>query len=133
MIKVLLVDDHAVLRDGLRFLLEAEGDIQIIGTAANGQEAVEQATLDCPDVVMMDISMPVMNGIEATKQICAICENTKVVILSMYHTNDYIQRALDAGAAGYLLKDSAGAELVTAIRTLHAGKPYFSQTTTKPW
>ena len=133
MIKVLLVDDHTVLRDGLRFLLEAEGDIQIIGTAANGQEAVEQATLDCPDVVMMDISMPVMNGIEATKQICAICENTKVVILSMYHTNDYIQRALDAGAAGYLLKDSAGAELVTAIRALHSGKPYFSQTTTKPW
>ena len=133
MIKVLLVDDHAVLRDGLRFLLEAEGDMQIIGTAANGQEAVEQATIRCPDVVMMDISMPVMNGIEATKQICAICENTKVVILSMYHTNDYIQRALDAGAAGYLLKDSAGAELVTAIRALHSGKPYFSQTTTKPW
>jgi DNA-binding NarL/FixJ family response regulator len=133
MIKVLLVDDHTVLRDGLRFLLEAEGDIQIIGTAANGQEAVEQATIRCPDVVMMDISMPVMNGIEATKQICAICENTKVVILSMYHTNDYIQRALDAGATGYLLKDSAGAELVAAIRTLHAGKPYFSQTTTKPW
>jgi DNA-binding NarL/FixJ family response regulator len=131
MIKVLLVDDHTVLRDGLRFLLEAEGDIQIIGTAANGQEAVEQATIRCPDVVMMDISMPVMNGIEATKQICAICENTKVVILSMYHTNDYIQRALDAGAAGYLLKDSAGAELVTAIRALHAGKPYFSQMTTK--
>ena len=127
MIKVLLVDDHAVLRDGLRFLLEAEGDMQIIGTAANGQEAVEQATLDCPDVVMMDISMPVMNGIEATKQICAICENTKVVILSMYHTNDYIQRALDAGAVGYLLKDSAGTELIEAIRDIHAGKPYFSQ------
>ena len=131
MIKVLLVDDHTVLRDGLRFLLEAEGDIQIIGAAANGQEAVEEATRNCPDVVMMDISMPVMNGIEATKQICAICENTKVVILSMYHTNDYIQRALDAGAAGYLLKDSAGTELVAAIRTLHDGKPYFSQTTTK--
>jgi DNA-binding NarL/FixJ family response regulator len=131
MIKVLLVDDHTVLRDGLRFLLEAEGDIQVVGTAGNGQEAVEQAALDCPDVVMMDISMPVMNGIEATKQICAICENTKVVILSMYHTNDYIQRALDAGAAGYLLKDSAGAELVAAIRTLHAGKPYFSQMPTK--
>jgi DNA-binding NarL/FixJ family response regulator len=131
MIKVLLVDDHTVLRDGLRFLLEAEGDIQIVGTAGNGQEAVEQATIRCPDVVMMDISMPVMNGIEATKQICAVCENTKVVILSMYHTNDYIQRALDAGAAGYLLKDSAGAELVAAIRTLHAGKPYFSQMPTK--
>ena len=131
MIKVLLVDDHTVLRDGLRFLLEAEGDIQIIGTAANGQEAVEQAAIRCPDVVMMDISMPVMNGIEATKQICAICENTKVVILSMYHSNDYVQRALDAGAAGYLLKDAAGAELVAAIRAFHDGKPYFSQMTTK--
>ena len=131
MIKVLLVDDHAVLRDGLRFLLEAAGDIQVIGTAANGQEAVEQATVLCPDVVMMDISMPVMNGIEATKRICALCENTKVMILSMYHTSDYIQRALDAGAAGYLLKDSAGTELVAAIRALHAGKPYFNQKITK--
>jgi DNA-binding NarL/FixJ family response regulator len=127
MIKVLLVDDHTVLRDGLRFLLEAAGDIQIIGTAANGQEAVEAATRNCPDVVMMDISMPVMNGIEATKQICGVCENTKVVILSMYHTNDYIQRALDAGAVGYLLKDSAGTELIDAIRDIHAGKSYFGQ------
>ena len=131
MIKVLLVDDHTVLRDGLRFLLEAEGDIQVIGTAANGQEAVDQATVRCPDVVMMDISMPVMNGIEATKRICALCENTKVVILSMYHTNDYIQRALDAGAAGYLLKDSAGTDLIAAIRALHAGKSYFNQKITK--
>jgi DNA-binding NarL/FixJ family response regulator len=132
MIKVLLVDDHTVLRDGLRVLLEAEGDIQIVATAGNGQEAVEQAAVDCPDVVMMDISMPVMNGIEATKRICELCKNTKVVILSMYHTNDYIQRALDAGAAGYLLKDSAGTELVAAIRTLHAGKPYFSPKTPSP-
>ena len=131
MIKVLLVDDHTVLRDGLRFLLEAEGDIQVIGTAANGQEAVDQATVRCPDVVMMDISMPVMNGIEATKRIRALCENTKVVILSMYHTNDYIQRALEAGAAGYLLKDSAGTDLVAAIRALHAGKSYFNQKITK--
>jgi len=131
MIKVLLVDDHTVLRDGLRFLLEAEGDIQVIGTAANGQEAVDQATVRCPDVVMMDISMPVMNGIEATKLICALCENTKVVVLSMYHTNDYIQRALDAGAAGYLLKDSAGTDLIAAIRALHSGKSYFNQKITK--
>ena len=131
MIKVLLVDDQTVLRDGLRFLLEAEGDIHVIGTAANGQEAVDQATVRCPDVVMMDISMPVMNGIEATKRICALCENMKVVILSMYHTNDYIQRALDAGAAGYLLKDSAGTDLIAAIRALHAGKSYFNQKITK--
>jgi two-component system, NarL family, response regulator NreC len=127
MITVLLVDDHAVLRDGLRFLLEAAGDIEIVATAANGQEALELAALQCPDVVLMDISMPVMNGIEATRRIREVCENTKVVILSMYHTSDYIQRALDAGAAGYLLKDSAGTELVAAIRALHSGKSYFNQ------
>jgi len=127
MITVILADDHAVLRDGLRFLLEAAGDIQIISMAANGQEAVEQATLYCPDVIVMDISMPIMSGIEATKHICKICENTKVAILSMHHTTEYIQRALEAGAAGYLLKDSAGSELVLAIRALYDGKRYLSQ------
>ena len=127
MITVILVDDHAVLRDGLRFLLEAAGDIQIISTAANGQEAVDQATLFCPDVIVMDISMPVMSGIEATKHICKICEHTKVAILSMHHTTEYIQRALEAGAVGYVLKDSAGAELVAAIRLLHDGKHYVSK------
>jgi len=127
MITVILADDHTVLRDGLRYLLEAAGDIQILSMAANGQEAVEQATLHCPDVIVMDISMPVMSGIEATKHICRICENTKVAILSMHHTTEYIQRALEAGAVGYLLKDSAGSELVTAIRELKDGKRYLSQ------
>ena len=127
MITVILADDHTVLRDGLRFLLEAAGDIQILSMAANGQEAVEQATLHCPDVIVMDISMPIMSGIEATKHICKICENTKVAILSMHHTTEYIQRALEAGAVGYLLKDSAGAELVAAIRALYDGKRYLSQ------
>lgn len=127
MITVILADDHTVLRDGLRFLLEAAGDIQILSMAANGQEAVEQATLHCPDVIVMDISMPIMSGIEATKHICKICENTKVAILSMHHTTEYIQRALEAGAVGYLLKDSAGAELVAAIRALYDGKRYLSK------
>jgi DNA-binding NarL/FixJ family response regulator len=127
MITVLVADDHTVLRDGLRYLLEAQGDIQIIGMAANGQEAVELASLYCPDVVVMDISMPVMNGIEATKLICQSCRDTKVVILSMHHTAEYRQRALEAGAAGYLLKDSAGRELVNTIRALNYGKSYFSQ------
>lgn len=127
MITVLLADDHTVLLDGLRYLLEAQGDIQIIATAVNGQEAVEKAKGNCPDIVVMDISMPVMSGIEATKHICKICENTKVAILSMHHTAEYMQRALEAGAVGYLLKDSAGVELVTAIRSIHAGKRYFSQ------
>lgn len=127
MITVILADDHAILRDGLRYLLEAAGDIQIVSMAANGQEAVEQAELLCPDVVVMDISMPIMGGIEATKHICKICEQTKVAILSMHHTTEYIQRALEAGAVGYLLKDSAGAELVAAIRALHEGKRYISK------
>jgi DNA-binding NarL/FixJ family response regulator len=127
MITVILADDHAILRDGLRFLLEAAGDIRIISMAANGQEAVEQARMHCPDVVVMDISMPVMSGIEATRHICKICEHTKVAILSMHHTTEYIQRALEAGAVGYLLKDSAGAELVAAIRALNDGKRYISK------
>lgn len=127
MITVVLADDHTVLRDGLRYLLEAAGDIQVLSTASNGQEAVEQATLHCPDVVLMDISMPIMNGIEATKQICAVCENTKVAILSMHHTSEYVQRSLQAGAHGYLLKDSAGEEVIAAIHALHEGKRYFSR------
>jgi DNA-binding NarL/FixJ family response regulator len=127
MITVVVADDHTVLRDGLRYLLEAQGDIQIVGMAANGQEAVEQAVRYCPDVVVMDISMPVMNGIEATKLICKACPSTKIVVLSMHHTAEYMQRALEAGAVGYLLKDSAGRELVTAIRDLKHGKSYFSQ------
>lgn len=131
MIRVLVVDDHTVLRDGLRYLLEAHGDIKIVGMAANGQEAVEQASQSCPDVILMDISMPVMNGIEATKHICEICEHTKVAILSMHHTAEYMQRALEAGAVGYLLKDSAGAELVAAIRAIHGGKRYLSQQVAK--
>jgi DNA-binding NarL/FixJ family response regulator len=130
MITVILADDHAILRDGLRFLLEAAGDIKIISVAANGQEAVEQAQLHCPDVIVMDISMPVMSGIEATKHICKICAHTKVAILSMHHTTEYIQRALEAGAVGYLLKDSAGAELVAAIRAINDGKRYISKTIT---
>lgn len=127
MITVVVADDHTVLRDGLRYLLEAQGDIQIVGMAANGQEAVDQAIQYCPDVVVMDISMPVMNGIEATKLISKSCTGTKVVILSMHHTAEYMQRAVEAGAVGYLLKDSAGRELVTAIRDLKHGKSYFSQ------
>jgi DNA-binding NarL/FixJ family response regulator len=131
MIRVIVADDHTVLRDGLRYLLEAQGDIEIVGMAANGQEALDQAMLNCPDVILMDISMPVMNGIEATRHICEICAHTKVAILSMHHTTEYMQRALEAGAVGYLLKDSAGSELVTAIRALHSGKRYLSQQVAK--
>lgn len=126
MITVLLADDHIMVRDGLRYILEAAGDMEIIGLASNGKEAVAQAGRGCPDIAVIDISMPVMDGIEATKQILAMCPDTRIVTLSMYHTEEYVQRAVDAGALGYVLKEGAGTELVEAVRSLHAGKRYFS-------
>ena len=126
MITVLLADDHRMVRDGLRYLLEAPGDIQIASTASNGKEAVELALATCPDVAVIDVSMPVMDGIEATRFITEYCPHTQVVMLSMYDTPEYVQRALQAGAVGYVLKDEAGSELVQAVRTLHKGDNYFS-------
>src|SRR5688572_10040792 len=121
MITVLLADDHAMVRDGLRFLLEASGDIRVVDTASNGQEAVAKAILHCPAVAVIDVSMPFMDGIEATRQICAHCPQTHILMLSMHHTQEYIQRSLQAGALGYLLKDAAGKELVAAVRALYKG------------
>lgn len=126
MITVLLADDHIMVRDGLRYILEAAGDIQIIALASNGREAVAHALTQCPNIAVIDISMPVMDGIEATRQILEICPQTRVVTLSMYHTEEYVQRALSAGALGYVLKDGAGHELVEAVRSLHTGKRYLS-------
>jgi len=126
MIKVLLADDHTVIRDALRYLLEAQGDIEVVAMATDGQDAVEKARVDCPDVAVMDISMPRMDGIAATKQLCEHCPHTRVVMLTIYQTVEHVQRALQAGASGYVLKDSAGQELVEAVRTLHKGGRYFS-------
>jgi len=126
MITVLLADDHTVVREGLRFILEAPGDIQVAASVSNGKEAVERAFQECPDVAVIDISMPVMDGIEATRYISEHCPHTHVVMLSMYDGPEYVQRALKAGALGYVLKDAAGSELVDAVRTLHRGKRYFS-------
>jgi DNA-binding NarL/FixJ family response regulator len=126
-IRVLLADDHAVVRDGLRFLLEAGGNITVVGEAADGRQAVRQVQALLPDVVVMDIAMPELNGIEATQQIRQACPSTQVVILSMYATKEHILRALRAGANGYLLKESAGQEVVDAIRAVRAGRRYLSQ------
>ena len=126
MITVLLADDHIMVREGLRYILEAAGDIEIIGLATNGEEAVAQALINCPNIAIIDLSMPVMDGLEATKQILELCPDTRVVTLSMYHTEEYVQHAVEAGAFGYVLKDAAGNELVKAVRSLHAGKRYFS-------
>jgi DNA-binding NarL/FixJ family response regulator len=126
-ITVFLADDHAVVRDGLRFLLEAQHDITVIGDAANGRDAVRQVAQLCPDVVIVDIAMPDLNGIEATHQIGETCPSAQVIILSMHSTTEHVFRALQAGAQGYLLKESAGVEVINAVRAVHAGHRYLSE------
>lgn len=123
---IFLADDHDIVREGLRSLLEAEEDFEVIGEAADGHEALEQAIELRPDVVTFDISMPELNGIEATAHLHETCPDTKIIILSMYSTQEYILRALRAGAQGYILKESAGAEIVRAIRTVQAGHRFVS-------
>jgi len=123
-ISVFLADDHAVVRDGLRFLLQAQPDIQVIGDAANGRDAVRQVTQLRPNVVILDIAMRELNGIEAAREIGHVCPSAQVIILSMHSTTEHISRALQAGARGYLLKESAGIEVVNAVRAVHAGHRY---------
>lgn len=127
MITVILADDHPVVRDGLCFLLNAQPDIKVVGMADNGHEAVQLADKLNPDVAVMDIAMPLLNGIEATQQITATHPHTRVMILSIHFTSVHIQRALQAGAMGYLLKESAGEEVVEAIRTVYEGRRYLSR------
>lgn len=126
MITVLLVDDHASFRTSLRYMLEATGDIKVVATASNGVEAVAQASIHCPDVAVIDISMPVMDGIEATRQIHGRCRFTRVMMLSILDHPEYVQRAVEVGAVGFVLKDAIGKDLLAAIRALHMGKRYFS-------
>lgn len=125
-ITVFISDDHAVVRDGLRFMLEAQGDIKVIGEASNGREAIKKVKELGPDIVIMDIVMAELNGIEATEQICKDCPSTRVIMLSMRSSTEPIIRSLRAGASGYLLKESAGRELVSAIYSVHEGKRYLS-------
>jgi len=126
-VTVFLADDHAVVRDGLRYLLEAQPDIEVIGDAANGRETLQLVVQLRPDVTIMDIAMPELNGIEATHKICNQCPSTQVIILSMYSADEHVKRALQAGALGYVLKESAGIEVVNAVRTVHSGHHYLSQ------
>ena len=127
MINVLVADDHPIIREALGSLLQTAGDIQIVAMASNGQEAIAQAVLHGPNVTIMGIAMPVMDGIEATKQICSCCPQTRVLIVSMHNTPKYIRRCLRAGALGYVLKDVAGDDLVIAVHSLYEGHRYFSQ------
>jgi DNA-binding NarL/FixJ family response regulator len=125
-IRVLLADDHAVVRDGLRALLEHSGDFEIVGVAGNGREALVEAQRLQPDVVVMDIAMPELDGIESTRRILEKCAGTKVLVLSMYLSSEHLHRAMHAGARGYVLKESAGDEVVDAVRAVQAGKRYLS-------
>ena len=126
MISVLVVDDNGPVRDSLRYLLETADDLEIVAMAINGVEAVEKANTYRPNVAVIDISMPLMDGIEATEHIRECCRLTRVVILSIFDGEEYVQRALQVGAKGYVLKDAVGYELLEAIRAIHRGEHYFS-------
>jgi len=130
-LKVVLADDHTVVRQGLRALLVSEGDIEIVGEAENGRQAVQLAKRLLPDVVVMDIAMPVLNGLEATRQVTRAMPNVKVLILSSYSDDTYVSQISDAGASGYLVKQTAGSELLKAIREVQKGNAYFSPAVAK--
>lgn len=122
-IKILLAEDHVVVRQGTRRLLEREPDLEVVGEAGNGEEAVKLARQLKPDVVIMDVAMPVLSGIEATKQVKALLPSVAVLILTSYDYDEYVFSLLEAGAAGYLLKSVSGDELVNAIRAVNNGEP----------
>jgi len=130
LIKVLLVDDHALLRKGVAFLLHEESEILVVGEASNGEDALAQVKELRPDIVVMDISMPKLNGIEATKQIVATSPQSKVIALSIHSAKHFVEGMLDAGAAGYLLKESLPEELVQAIYLVMDDKMYLSSAVT---
>ncbi|MBZ5608681.1 MAG: response regulator transcription factor [Acidobacteriia bacterium] len=125
-VRILLADDHNILRDGMRLLLERQPGFTVVGEAADGRETIELAAEHAPDVVVMDIAMPNLNGIEATRRIVDKHPGIGVVILSMHYDESYVLRSLKAGARGYLLKDALKAELIAAIRAVAEGRSFFS-------
>jgi DNA-binding NarL/FixJ family response regulator len=130
-IRVLIADDHGVVADGLRSLVEAQADMEVIDLAVDGHEAVRRVTETRPDVVLMDIAMPVLNGTEATRIIRERCPQTRVIILSAYSDPVHVYRALQAGATGYIAKKSVAKEVVDAIRMAHEGRHYLSKQLTE--
>ncbi len=126
MIRILLADDHVLVRQGFKMILSAQPDMQIVGEAANGREAVEAAEKLQPDIVLMDVTMPELNGIEATRRLATASPRTRVLALSMHKDAVYVREILRAGARGYLLKDSADADLIAAVRSVAKGEGYLS-------
>jgi DNA-binding NarL/FixJ family response regulator len=129
--RIILADDHTVVRKGLRLLLESEPEFTVIADAADGRAAVALAEQHAPDVVVMDVAMPTLNGIEAARQIRAKLPRTAVVFLSMHSDESYVLKALKAGARGYLLKDSAEHDLIQAVKAVRQGKSFFSPAISK--
>ena len=130
-ITVLLAEDHQIVREGLRALLKLEPDIQVVAEADNGRDAVKLTASLNPDVVVMDIAMPLLNGLEAARQILSAAPTTRLLILSAHSDDAYVERVMELGAAGYLVKQTAAHILPTAIREIHRGKLFFSPTITK--
>jgi DNA-binding NarL/FixJ family response regulator len=126
MVRILIADDHAIVRTGLKLLLDRIPGMEVVGEASDGREAVRLAREFKPDIAIMDIGMPLFNGLDAAAQILRESEKTGIIILSMHADESYILRALNAGAKGYLLKDHADEDLEQAIQSVAAGKPYFS-------
>jgi DNA-binding NarL/FixJ family response regulator len=126
-IRIYIADDHTIVRDALAVMLQVHADITVVGSGSDGRQAMKDVALLQPDIVIMDIAMPNLNGIEATALLKEVQPAVKTVMLSMYATREHIFRALKAGARGYLLKNSAGSELVNAIRTVQSGQRYLSQ------
>ena len=126
-IRVLIADDHAVVAEGLSYLIQAQPDMEVVGCVTDGRDAVRSAVLLRPDIVLMDIAMPELNGTEATHLICERGLDTRVVMLSMYSDPVHVCRALQAGASGYVVKKSVAKDLVEAIRTVHSGRRYLSR------
>ena len=126
-ITVLIADDHALMRDGLRAILETDAGIEVVGAAIDGRDAVRQTRLLQPDIVLMDIAMPELNGIEAAAEIRDHCETANVIILSMHSSAEHVFLALQAGVQGYLLKDSGGDEVLLAVHRVHAGERYLAR------
>jgi DNA-binding NarL/FixJ family response regulator len=130
-IRILLADDHAILREGIRALLEDQHDMQVVGEAADGRQAVELTRELQPGIVVMDIGMPLLNGLEATRQIKREHPEVAVLVLTMHDNEEYVSQILAAGASGYVLKRAASSELVMAIRAVAAGQSYLSPAVTK--
>lgn len=126
-ITILIVDDHPVVRDGLKLLLSKQPDFAVVGESADGSDAIAKTRLFKPIIVLMDVSMPGMSGVEATKTICEKFEYTKVIALTMIEESGYVGKMIEAGASGYLLKDTSGEEIIRAIRRVSQGETYFSQ------